>query len=534
MSVLRIGGIASGFDTDKIVRDLMRVERMRVDRAFQQRQILQWQKEQMRGLVNQVRSFRDTYFDILRPTNIVSASSLKRMNVSSSDPARVTAVANADAAIGSSEFRVIQSAAAAGARVSGVTADSAAGGRISLTHTMEMISGKLEGGPFVFAENNTFTLTVNGSGIIVHKDDTLRSVLTRMNDAGVQASYSAFSDTFTFTAKATGEGFITTDDGGNFFSALGLAVGAGGEIGEAGRNAVFTINGFEGSRPANSFTIDGVTYAINKRIDPADNAPAATIGVSVDRDAIFQTIERFIADYNQLVDHISQKLREERFSDYPPLTDEQKEQMSERDIARWEERAQSGLLRRDAALETLLRNLRFALTGTVGEAHLSAVGIEFSRNFRDNGKLVLRDGGNALRAAIAENPDKVVDLFARRSAIHYNPNMTAEERAQRRLESGIAGRMSDVLQDNIRTTRNNAGRRGVLVERVGIAGDSSEFVNFFSTQIQQADRRINQINEMLRRKEDQYFRQFTAMEKGLQRMYAQSDWLAAQLQGLAK
>ena len=43
--VLRIGGLASGIDTEQIVRDLMRVERMRVDKYFRQEEVLKWKRD---------------------------------------------------------------------------------------------------------------------------------------------------------------------------------------------------------------------------------------------------------------------------------------------------------------------------------------------------------------------------------------------------------------------------------------------------------------------------------------------------------
>ena len=79
MNVLRLTGIASGFDTEQIIQDLMRVERLKVDRFYQQRQTLEWQKEQYRELINKVRVFRDTYFDLLKPeTNLTSPAALKK------------------------------------------------------------------------------------------------------------------------------------------------------------------------------------------------------------------------------------------------------------------------------------------------------------------------------------------------------------------------------------------------------------------------------------------------------------------------
>lgn len=535
MSILRIGGIASGFDTDQIVRDMMRIERTKVDRKMQQRQVLQWQKEQFREVINQIRSFRDTYFDVLRPlTNMTSASTLRRMAVTSTDPATVTATAAADAPVGSSEIRVIQSATAARAQTAPVTLDSASGARLSLTDSLATVSAKLQNGPLVFdAVSSSFTVNINGTALSFSQNESLGTALSRINNsaAGVHAGYSTFSDTFTFTAKATGAQSITVDDGGNFFAVLGLKSGTGQEsIGTAGRDAQFEINGFAGSNAANSFTVDGISYAIARRIEAADNAPPVTVSVSLDTETIFKNIQSFVEDYNKLITTIGGELNEERFSTFLPLTDEQKDQMSESEIEKWQERAQSGLLRREPALENMLREMRTALNQAVGEDHLSAIGIEFSSNFRDHGRLVLRDGGQQLRAAIAASPERVQELFTRRSSIAYSPDLASAERSQRRQESGLAHRLSDILLDNIRTT----GGRGILVERAGLAGDRTEATNSFSTRINRLDTRIDRLNELMIRREEQLFRQFTAMESALGQLYAQGDWLAAQIQSLPR
>ena len=506
MSKLRIGGIASGFDTDQIIRDLMRVERLRVDKSFQQRQVLQWQKSQYRDMTNKVRSFRDTYFDILRPaTNMMSANNLKKITATSSHPHLVTVLGNADAFTGTTEFQVSQSATAAQAVAAGVSG--AGNGHLNLSDTMVQVSHKLnQAGALAFDDNGNFTVNINNTDIAVNQHDTLHTVLSRINNsnAGVHAAYSSFSDTLTFTAKATGNASLHVIDGGNFFAALGLVApeGTGGEpvaIGHPGRDAIFKIGGKEGTRSANNFTIDGITYAINQQIDtPTD---AIKITVSVDTHAIYSTIEKFINDYNQLIDDVSSKLKEEHFRGFSPLTDEQKEAMKDRDIERWEQKAQSGLLRRDPALENLLRNMRSALFDLVGEDHLTSFGIEPSRNYLDNGKLVLSNGGNDLRTAITENPDRVINLFTRRANLAYSPNLSVEDRAQRYQESGLAHRLSDILQHNIRTGRDNAGRKGIMVERAGAVADTSEFNNFYDNRIKQVNQQIDRINGLLQRKE---------------------------------
>ena len=544
MSILRIGGIASGFDTEQIVRDLMRVERMKVDKLYQNRQIIEWKREQFRESINSVRSFRDNFFNVLKPqTNMMSASSLKHMQASISsdsgsyDPGSISVSATSEAMAGVSTFQVIQSATAASAAKQGVTEGSSEGARLELSDTMAVVSGKLksEFGGFLFDEGDGsyFTLKINGEDIIVNKTDSLKTVIDKINNskAGVQVSYSAFSDTFTVTAKATGAGHLTTDDGGNFFTALGITV-TGGNIGDAGRDAIFEVNGFEGSRSGNTFTIDGISYSINKKIDEADNSPLVNVSVAVDVEAVYNNVKQFIDGYNSLLDELNGRLNEERFKDFFPLTDEQKEGMSEKEIEKWEEKAKSGLLRREPALENMLRDMRRALSDLTGNLHLSEIGIETSRIYQEQGKLVLKGDGSALKAAIAGNPEKVAEIFTKRSDIAYSPNLTAEQRAQRYEESGLAHRLSDILNDNIRTTRDNSGRKGILLERAGIEGDITQFNNYLDRQIKDVNKRIDRVNEMLIRKEEQYYRQFAAMEKALQQLYSQGDWLTMQMNQL--
>ncbi|GFP24218.1 flagellar hook-associated protein 2, partial [Candidatus Hakubella thermalkaliphila] len=143
------------------------------------------------------------------------------------------------------------------------------------------------------------------------------------------------------------------------------------------------------------------------------------VSVSLDSEAVFKNIQSFVEDYNKLITTIGGERNEESFSTFLPLTVAQKKQMSEPERETWKEKAQSRLLRREPALENMLREMRTALNQAVGEVHLSDIGIEFSRNFRDNGMLVLRDGGQRLRAAIAANHERVQELFTRRSGYQF-------------------------------------------------------------------------------------------------------------------
>ena len=65
----RLGGLATGLDTDQMVRDLMRVERMPLDKILQRKQKTEWVRDQYREITNLLRGLKDEYFNVLKPDN---------------------------------------------------------------------------------------------------------------------------------------------------------------------------------------------------------------------------------------------------------------------------------------------------------------------------------------------------------------------------------------------------------------------------------------------------------------------------------
>ena len=61
---MRFGGLATGLDTQTMVRDLVRAESMRVNRLTQSRTQLEWRREDMRTLNTQLTSLRNRTFDM--------------------------------------------------------------------------------------------------------------------------------------------------------------------------------------------------------------------------------------------------------------------------------------------------------------------------------------------------------------------------------------------------------------------------------------------------------------------------------------
>jgi len=201
----------------------------------------------------------------------------------------------------------------------------------------------------------------------------LNDVINKVNasQAGVTMFYDSFSDKISLTRKETGDfnkgqSITTTDpvtgeqitqiiDGeeiitSDSFNQL-FQFEKSGETG--GQNASFTINGITTERNSNTFTMNGVTFTLKQTFtDPV------TVGINNNTNATYDNIKNFVTKYNELIDTIQKKTSEERYRDYKPLTDAERESLDDKMIEKWEEKAKSGLLKNDSILTGLLSSMR--------------------------------------------------------------------------------------------------------------------------------------------------------------------------------
>lgn len=393
--------------------------------------------------------------------------------------------------------------------------NSQGGSRIDINRSLGSIS--LETG-FVFDTEGNLSFTINGVEFTANESESLKSLLDRINASSAQVTfrYDSLNDRFILESKDTGESAVvsTRDLSGNFFAALKIDSSSDAR----GENARLTIGATPVERPTNTFTIDGITYDIK-------GVGTSTVTISPNPDELVEKIKGFVAKYNEVIDFINKKLSEERFRNYPPLTDEQKREMSERDIELWEEKAKSGLLRNDSILQKMLISMRRALYDDVKDVGLKLydIGITTSSLYQEKGKLVVDEG--KLRQAIIDNPDEVAMLFTRQSQYSYEDT---GNRAQRYYEGGIAQRLHDIIQDHIRITRDQTGTKGLLIEKSGIEGDITQYNSLISREILDKERQINEMLVELYEKEEMYYARFAAMERVISQMNSQAAWLAQQ------
>ncbi|SFQ96977.1 flagellar hook-associated protein 2 [Desulfoscipio geothermicus] len=505
-SNLRIGGLASGIDTDSIIKDLMQAHRIPVQKLEQDKQILEWQQEDYREINTSLRTFRDTVF------NMKLQSTYLAKNASSSNESVLTATAASTAAPGSYTVTVTKLAKGVSVASTGELAD-----ETSDSGTLKKLAEQFTGLPATL----TFSLTGSQGSKDFSFDTaskTIYDVVAEINDAdlGITASYDGTLNRFFLNTTTTGtdavinvtadpDKFLSGDGTGND-NTLKLKLVTGNNTGQ---DASFDFGDAAGlTSSTNNVTVNGVNLTLKA-------GGTATVTVSKNTDAVFDAIVDFIDKYNTTMETISDKLYEERYSDYKPLTDEQREQLTDDQIDQWIEKARSGLLRHDPTLSSIFSNMRMTMSATVdvgggyvkdGQTvysnSLAAIGITTTQDYM-SGTLVIDE--TKLREAVEQDPQGVLDLFTK-SADDYS-------------QKGIAMRLYDDV--------NNAMDR--IIEKAG-SDTNYDLVDdsFIGEEIKDIDERIETMEERLQQIEDRYWRQFTAMEKAIQQMNAQSMWLMQQ------
>ncbi len=368
------------------------------------------------------------------------------------------------------------------------------------SYTTANISAKDENGKDV---HNNFIFTANQS---------LNQVFSELNRSSVKVNgfYDEHTGKVNVTRTETG---VFNEDGpeisfGGFFKDV-LKLDETQTADSGARNAVFTLNGLETERRSNMFTVSGVTVTLKGLTDTDE---VITLGSVTDTDKVFDTIKKFVDEYNELVDFVNGKLTEERYRDYKPLTNEQRESMSDRDIEIWEEKAKSGMLRNDYALRSPFDKMRLDVYSSVNSSldtefrHLSTIGITTSKDYLERGKLVINE--DKLREAIEKDPEGVYQMFAA-------DGNTYEEK-------GIGRRMRDTLDQAITSLAERAGGfRGKIANHQFTLGRELDSIN----------NRITNFEYRLKQVEERYWRQFNAMESAVQRANQQGEMLFAQLFG---
>lgn len=479
---MRIAGLSSGMDTEQLIKDIMNAERIPVDRVFQQKVKAEWKRDAYRDINTKLLRLRNLSFDLgLQGTFSKNLATSSHENL-------VTATAKGSAQVGTFEIKVEE--LAEGAKF------------ISNSELNEAAFADLKGETLEFRGLDGKTVEIE-----ISEQDTIKDVFAKINrhkNLGINAYYDEHSKLASFTTKGTGEGSkieVVNDHAKNFFKDVFGAEFLDGDVLAQGKNAKLNINGIETQRESNSFDLNGITVNLKE----AEKNTTIRIEVKQDTDAIVNQVKEFVDLYNELIDEFNISIREETFRDFPPLTDAQRADLSDKEIEMWEEKAKSGLLRSDRLVSNILSEMRLALGANVqgleGNKSLAQIGIKTGAWY-EHGKLYVDE--DKLRAAVEEDPSGVQAIFTQQS--------------DSSSELGLAKRLTTVLDNGMKRISDTAGKASSPYDQ-----------SFLGKQIRNYEDRLNAMEERLIRVEQMHWNKFTAMERVLGQLYAQGDWLSQQL-----
>lgn len=505
-SNLRIGGLSSGIDTESLVQDLMRVARLPVDKKVREKQTWTWKQEEYRSINLSLLSLRNKAFDMK-----LTAPYLAK-KVTSSDPGLVTAQAQPTAAAGTYSIKVEKLAtnatnASMGTISADVSAKIDAGSSLLSQADKFSVSGSFFAGKTV---DDVFTVSVNGKEFSFSYGESLDRIIATINasDAGASLFYDSVTDKLVASSAATGaEAELALT--GEFFNTV---LKMDNQQVRAGTDASFSINGLQTTRSGNSFTINGTTFNLQGLTEGGWDGKAVQVVVAQDTDAIYDHIVDFINHYNEVYEEISSKLKEEKYRDFYPLTDEEKAALSDTEIEKWEKKARSGLLKHDDILNGLINEMRNCMSSIVrgvdGPGSLAEIGITTGNYWEgNNGKLFINE--RKLRAAIENDPEGVAQLF------NNDSDIGARE--------GIATRLYETMTKSMDRIISHAGSGASLYDQ-----------SYISRTIREIDDQLASMENRLLKVEERYWRQFTAMERAIASINQQSSWLTSQLAGLMR
>lgn len=271
-----------------------------------------------------------------------------------------------------------------------------------------------------------------------------------------------------------------------------------------GSNAVVEVNGVEIERNTNSFTVDGVSLTLLAKTDES-----STITVTQGTDQIYDTVIKFMSDYNTLTNSINKLLdADPTYKKYLPLTSTQEDEMSDSQIQKWEEKSKEGLLRNDSSLAGVLSSLRRTLyTKPEGSLALYDLGITTSY-FGTKDNMTISDPSK-LKSLIAENPDAVMKLFTD-------------------SETGLATLLNKAISDATRTSPTNPG---TLVRIAGATGKTDTSSNIYK-QIKDIKDGLDRLETRYQTEYGRYWKQFNAMESMISNMNGTSSWLTSMMSSM--
>lgn len=273
------------------------------------------------------------------------------------------------------------------------------------------------------------------------------------------------------------------------------------------QDAKITLNNADFTSSSNVFNINGLTIKAT-----AKTADGETLSINTDTDTqgIYDKIKDFLTDYNSIINELTSLYNADSAKGYEPLTDDEKESMSDKEVEKWETKIKDSILRNDSTVGGVMNAMTTAMMNSYtinGKSYsLSSFGIHTQGylNAAKNEQYAYHIDGDEDDTITSGNTDKLMDMI--------NNNPEDLEEFMKQLTSGLYSALDSKMKS---TTMSSA---------YTIYNDkqmTKEYSNY-TTEIKEWETKISDL-------EDRYYKQFSTMETQLAKMQSTTSSLTSML-----
>ena len=126
------------------------------------------------------------------------------------------------------------------------------------------------------------------------------------------------------------------------------------------------LDGAELTDSSNEFTVNGLTLNLTSTTynKTTKEYEEVQLNVTNDTDTVYKMVKDFVKEYNDILKEFITIYNAASAKDYEPLTDDQKEAMSDDEVEKWENKIKDSLLRRDNTISSITAGMRTAMLTT--------------------------------------------------------------------------------------------------------------------------------------------------------------------------
>ncbi len=534
---IRMTGMVSGLDTDSIVKELVSAYSTKKEKYEKEQTKLGWKQEIWKDLNKEVNTFYKSV------GNLRFAGGYSTKKTTSSDTTKATVSAGSNAVTGTQKLHVLSTAQ------SGYLT----GGKITASDSSAKVTSSTKLSELGFTEDETALKFIAkdkdgkdiSADIKLSKDSTISDAVKALRDVGLNASFDENNGRIFLSSSATGAStdFSLKSDGSdaskNLLNTLALNTDAS-EVTEAskratkidGSDAAIVLNGVVYTSSSNNFSINGLSISVNAVTDsvdlskaktngsldadkisdmlvntPLNDSEAISITTSTDTQGIYDKIKDFITSYNNIINKMTKLYNADSAGNYEPLTDDEKSEMSDSEIEKWETKIKDSLLRRDSTLSTVMSAMTTAMSGgaTVnGKTYfLSNFGISTLgyMNAAENEQNAYHIDGDEDDENTSGNTDKLM------TALNSDPDTVMDFMKQ------MATNLYNAIDKQMTST--------TLRSKYSIYNDKEMTTQYknYTTTIKEWETKISD-------KEDYYYKKFSSMESALSKLNSQTSSLS--------